>query len=306
MKTKIIYAMEIIVLSYIVAFGQSEDIVQGNLIQFNDNGAWCWYQDERAIVDTVRGKLILGSDASGSGTGGYSRNGNIEGTIYDLATGSRERTIFWTTGCDDHNVPAFLIRPDGKYITMYAEHYDRYNSHYRIYDGNNWGAEQLFDWMTIPGGTDYTIAYSNLYYLSDEGYMYNFARANHRCPNFIYSTDMGDTWLFGGQLSTNNTQSYNKGYYKYWSNGVDRIDFILTEEHPRDGLTSMYHGYIQDGKTYDTYGTVVDNNTFDASNIPTFLDFTLIFADNTMIDGNAMRKIWNADLMRYEDGTIAA
>lgn len=284
----------------------AQDQVNGNLIQFNDNGAWCWYQDERAIVDIANNMLIVGSDASGSGTGGSNRNGNIECIIYNLISRSGEKTVFWKPGCDDHNVPAFLIRPDGRYITMYAEHYDHYNSRYRIYDGNSWGPEQHFDWTTIPGGTDYTIAYSNLYYLSAEGIMYNFARANHRSPNFIYSTDMGDYWSFGGQLSTNNTQSYNKGYYKYWSNGVDRIDFILTEEHPRDGLTSMYHGYIQDRKTHATDGTVVDTCTFDTLTIPTFLDFTLIFADNTEINGNYMRKIWNADLMRYDNGMIAA
>ncbi len=28
------------------------DQVNGNLIQFSDNGAWCWYQDERSVVDT--------------------------------------------------------------------------------------------------------------------------------------------------------------------------------------------------------------------------------------------------------------
>jgi len=289
------------------AFAQNQsDLVNGNLIQFNDNGAWCWYQDERAIIDTLQGKLILGSDASGSGTGGSPRNGLIEGIVYDLSTGEISRYTFMNTGCDDHNAPAFLIRPDGKYVTMYTQHYDYYNSRYRIFDGESWTSEQRFDWQTIPGGTNYTIAYSNLYYLSAEQTMYNFARANNRSPNFIYSTDMGETWSFGGQLSTNNTQSYNKGYYKYWSNGIDRIDFILTEEHPRDGLTSMYHGYIQGGKTHDTYGNVVDNNVFDADSLPTFEDFTQIFADNTDIGGHAMRKIWNADLMRYENGITAA
>jgi hypothetical protein len=304
---KLLFAIFMFIPLGLTVLGQeAQDLVNGNLIQFNDNGAWCWYQDERAIIDTVGGRLIFGSDASGAGTGGSNRNGNIEGTIYDLETGSWERTTFWKAGCDDHNTPAFLIRPDGKYITMYAQHYDYYNSRFRIYDGSSWSEEQRFDWTTIPGGTDYTICYSNLYYLSAEGNMYNFARANHRCPNFIHSTDMGDSWSFGGQLSTNNTKSYNKGYYKYWGNGIDRIDFILTEEHPRDGATSVYHGYIQGGKTHATDGTVVDENVFDAEDLPSFLDFTLIFEQGTVINDDTMRKIWNADLMRYHDGTIAA
>lgn len=304
---KTAWTLPIFTMTSMVLMGQEAiDRVNGNLIQFNDNGAWCWYQDERAVVDNAEGKLIMGSVASGKGVGGYAREGHIEGIIFDLLTRRHQRYLFWNVGCDDHNTPAFLVRPDGKYLTMYAEHYDRYNSRYRIFDGESWTAEQRFDWNTIPGGTDYTICYSNLYYLADEGIVYNFARANHRCPNFIYSTDMGDTWTFGGQLSTNNTNSYNKGYYKYWGDGVDRIDFILTEEHPRDGETSMYHGYIQYGQTHDTYGTVVDENVFDMADLPSFLDFTLIFQQGTVIDGKTMRKIWNADLMRYDDGTIAA
>ena len=35
--------------------------VNGDLITFNDSGGWCWYQDERAIVDTDTNQLIIGS-----------------------------------------------------------------------------------------------------------------------------------------------------------------------------------------------------------------------------------------------------
>ena len=56
------------------------DAVAGTMITFNDNGGWCWYQDERALVDTKANKLLIGSVASGG-----SRNGYIEAVIYDLA-----------------------------------------------------------------------------------------------------------------------------------------------------------------------------------------------------------------------------
>lgn len=303
---KSLFPAAIIFFFALPAYSQGEDLVNGNLIQFNDNGFWCWYQDERMVVDADSNKLILGSDASGSGTGGSARNGNVESVIYDLNTGLSERTSLLKTGCDDHNTPAFIIRPDGKYLTMYAQHYDLYNSRYQIYNESGWSGEYRFDWTTIPGGTDYTIAYSNLYYLAEEGRMYNFARANHRSPNFIYSDDQGDNWYFGAQLSTNNTHSYNKGYYKYWGNGTDRIDFICTEEHPRDGKTSMYHAYIQGEKVFRTDGVLADVDLYSDAYIPSFEDFTLIFADSTVIDGKAMRKVWNADLVRYANGEIAA
>jgi len=291
-----------------VTFAQIQrDIVNGNLIQFNDNGLWCWFQDERVIVDTVGGKMVLGTDASSVGTGGQPRNGADEAVIFDLKAHLSQRYILnqWTGNCDDHNAPGFIIRPDGKYLAMYDQHYDNYVTRYRIFNGNAWEPEQTYDWRTKPGGIDYTLAYNNVYYLSAEGRMYDFQRANHRSPNFLVSTNMGSTWTWGGQLTTNSSNSYNKGYYKYWSNGVDRIDFVFTEQHPRDTLTSIYHGYIKGGKAYKSDGTLVDNNIFDTTYIPTYLNFTKVFGDSTVVGNIAERRCWQTDLMRYDDGTIA-
>jgi hypothetical protein len=234
------------------AVGTGADYVDGSLITFNSNGAWCWFQDERALVDTAKQKLLIGSVTNGGG---------VEVTIYDLA-GKKvaSKTQIGKLSVDDHNAPGMLILPSGKYIAMFADHYDKYNSRYSIYDGSKWSAEKRFDWNSIPGGTNYTIAYNNVYYLSAEQKLYDFARANNRSPNFLNSTDDGVTWKFGGQLSTDVSNSYNRGYYKYWGNGVDRIDFCCTEQHPRDFETSIYHGYIKGGKCHASDGTVVDSN----------------------------------------------
>lgn len=287
-------------------YAQQKDVVNGNLIQFNDNGFWCWFQDERAVVDTAIGKLIIGSAACSNGVGGSSRSGFDEAVIYDLKTGSTTRYYLGTMTNDDHNAPGISLRPDGKYIAMYSDHYDKYKNRYRIFDGKVWSPEQSYDWQLRPLKTDYTIAYNNVYYLSAEKTMYDFSRANHRTPNFLISTDMGDTWNWGGQLTTNKSNSYNKGYYKYWGNGVDRIDFIFTEQHPRDTLTSIYHGYIKGGKAYRSDGTVVDNDIRDTSYIPQFLSFTKVFGNGTKIGNNTYYRCWTSDLMRYADGTIAA
>ncbi|MGJ3241816.1 MAG: hypothetical protein ACFE0O_02495 [Opitutales bacterium] len=55
---------------------------------------------------------------------------------------------------------------------------------------------------------------------------------------------------------------HNYGYIKFSDNGSDRIDFVLTEAHPRDYNNGLYHGYIRDGKTHDASGAVVDPDTF--------------------------------------------
>jgi hypothetical protein len=292
---------------------EAQDVVNGNLIQFNDNGAWCWYQDERAVIDITGNKLILGSDASDDGLGGSAREGDVEAVIFDLQTGISQRVTLkdgasspQTFYADDHNAPGFLVRPDGKYLSMYAAHFNDTTSHYRIYDSGVWGPEQIFNWKTeVPGGSNFQTTYSNLYYLSAEGRTYNFVRGNNKSPNFMISSDMGNTWSYGGQLTRNAGVGYNNGYYRYWGNGADRIDFIFTEYHPRDFNTSIYHGYIKDGKSYKSDGTFVDD-IFDLSSIPTPEDFTLVFAANSILSGIKWTRCWNADVCRYNDGIIAA
>jgi len=302
-----------ILLLSLVAYGQGQrDLVRGNLIQLSDNGAWCWYQDERAVIDTAAGKLILGYVASGSGVGGSPRSGDVDAVIYNLQTGERESftmkqdepVAFY---CDDHNTPAFLVRPDGKYLAFYAAHFNDTSSYYRIYEHGIWGAERKFEWKKErPGGSNFQTTYSNVYHLPADGRTYNFVRGNNKSPNSMISYDQGDTWSYGGQLTRSGGVGYNNGYYKYSGNGLDRIDFIFTEYHPRDYNTSIYHGYIMDGKSYKSDGTLVDNNILDTVNITTPNNYTQVFAANTVVHSVTMTHCWNTDVQWYADGTIAS
>lgn len=268
------------------------------IIEFIKNGAWCWFQDERAVVDTVKEKLVISSTNNAA---------SVDIAIYDLKTKKVEskKTFGKLEYLDDHNSPGLCIGPDGNYVAIWAHHYDKYFSHYSIYNGSQWSAESKYDWSKIPGGTDYTIAYSNVYYLSKEKRMYNFARANDRAPNFLYSDDNGKNWTYGGQLTTNSSNTYNKGYYKYWSNGIDRIDMAFTEQHPRDDTTSIYHGYLSGKSTYSTDGKVADEDIYEREKIPTFSAFTKVFAHGTKVNGATMGRCWQLDLMRYDDSSIA-
>jgi hypothetical protein len=282
----------------------AQDLVEGNLIQFNDNGAWCWYQDERAVIDLATSRLIIGSDASGSGVGGPSRNGKIEAVIFNLNSGDWERSTLMTAGCDDHNAPAFLVRPDGNYLVMYAQHYDNY-SRYRIYDGSSWSNEQLFDWQTIPGGSDYYTTYSNLFYLLTEDKVYNIVRSHARSPNLMVSSDQGNSWSYGGLLTQPDSSiGYVNGYFKYCGNGVDRIDFVCTEHHPRDYNTSIYHGYIKNNQSFNSYGVLMDSLISDKS-APKPADFTLVYAADTVMQDTTYTRCWTIDLQTYPDGSIA-
>ena len=275
----------------------TQNIVNGDLIQFSSNGAWCWYQDERAVVDTVNNKIIIASNKTS--------NGHDYVDIYDIATGTTQNYDLGSIGSDDHNTPGLLIRPDGKYLAMFAKHNSDKITHYKTFSTGSWSADQTFDWNTQPGGADFNTTYSNVYYLSAEDRTYDLSRGNgHGGQNFLISSDQGDTWNYGGFLTSNANIGYVNGYFKYCSNGVDRIDFICTEYHPRDFNTSIYHGYIENGQTFKSDGTLVDTTIFD-KNPTTPQDYTPAFQANTELNGLTMTHCWNTDVQRYSDGTIA-
>ena len=290
----------------------SPDVVAGNLAQFDDNGIWTWYSDERTVVDTNRNKLVVGCVENANGLGGIPRDGNINVTVWDVAGGSGPRYTLTTNltsfgGGDDHNAPGLLVLDNDHYLAMYTGHNADKLTLYRTFDPVTgiWSQQATNDWSTQPGGDDFNTTYSNPNKMTG-GRTYDFARSNGGgSPNSIVSTDFGTNWSYGGELTTNNIPGYVQGYFKYWGNGVDRIDFICTEAHPRDYTNSMYHGYISNGMSFDSFGVVKDTNIFDKLTIPHPQNFTLIFRNGTVMPpGQTNYRCWNDDVCRFPDGTV--
>ena len=292
----------------------ASDLVNGNLIQFNDNGAWTWFSDPRVMVDPAGGKMVVGVDVSGVGYGGSSRDGAVEAPMFDLRTGIATRTTLMSSGTlgpDDHNGPAIMLRPDGRYLAQWTGHNANFFSYFRVFDGNTWGTQSVFDWSTVGATNGDQASYSNPHYIPADGKTYSFVRAmDNRSPQILSSTDYGSTWSYYGKLvrpSTNFSVGYNPGYFRYSDNGSNRIDFICTEAHPRDYTTSIYHGYISNGMSFMTDGTLVDpaltnvNNT----NVPFSASFTPVFTNGTVMPpGMTNYRCWNDDVRLYPDGSI--
>jgi hypothetical protein len=312
-----------------------QDLVHGNLIMLQENGGWCWYQDERSLVDPTSGTLLFASVGNYLGFEGAARDAFIDLTSFHLATGRRTR---FSLGCiptfnegDDHNVAALWQRPDGRYLAMYKGHNQGAGwngkptgsdktpqSFYRLsvhpHDASTWGPEQAFDWppndTTPPINNDVT--YSNLLFMAGEGSgqgrLYNISRGPDRTPGFLYSDDLGESWTYGGRLSATDASAqqgqYSNGYFKYRSNGVDRIDFIATEHHPRNFNNSIYHGYIEGGKSYDAAGRVVDDNVFDLI-APPPSQFTQIWKASPVAE-TSYHHGWTAELERDDEGNLHA
>src|SRR3989304_1781479 len=130
------------------------DDVPAGMILFNDNGAWSWFEDERAIVDAVNGKILVSSVGNASGSGGSARSGDIDLATLDLAGMSVSPFLLHDAlQADDHNSAALLIPPDGRHLAMYGMHVAGgeagQQSYYRISanpgDASSWGAIQSFD-----------------------------------------------------------------------------------------------------------------------------------------------------------------
>jgi len=277
--------------------------VAGDLIVFNDNGAWCWYQDERVIVDKSAGALLVASVAAGEGVDGRDRAGDVDVASYDLSTGRGSRFVLHhhLLTQDDHNTPALLVRPDGRYLAVYSRHNSEKLTYWRVsvrpHDAGDWQPERSFDWSRNLATADAAdnVTYSNVFYLPAENRAYDFARAVNRDPCALVSTDQGDSWSYGGKLLTESRLGYVNGYTKYASNGADRVDFITTEHHPRDFDNSIYHGFLRNGRLHRSDGTVVYDNVFDGGGVAQ-TRLTKVFSAGSVWNGDTMTHAWTMDL----------
>lgn len=276
----------------------------GQPIVVNDNGAWCWFQDERAIVDPVTRTLVVGSVAVAEGPGGRSRTGNVEVAVVDLRTGTSSVVVLHENlEADDHNTPALWRRADGRWLAVYTKHKTDDLTRWRISepgDPTRWGEERTFDWSPFTGGRGVT--YSNLRGMG--GRLYCFARGVNDDPCALVSDDDGDTFSYAGKLFTRPKVGYVNGYTRYVSDG-NRIDLVTTDHHPRDFDNSIYHGYLENGVLHRSDGSVLDDSALDGD-APSQTGLTTVLAASSSWDGEWMTHCWTTDIRHSSDGTVAA
>jgi hypothetical protein len=247
-------------------------------VVLNDDTSWCWFQDERLVIHN--GQLLLA---------GVSSDGDVTVTAHEIATGETSVALLHERlQADDHNAPALLVLPDGRYLAAYSLHGDDNYTRWRISarpgDPSEWVPERLFD---NGAGT----TYSNLFRMADEGpngRIYNFTRTRGWDPNFLISDDDGAGWSHGGRLLDGGGDE-QRPYASYAGDGTDEIHFIATERHPRNYPNSIYHGYVSGGKSHASDGTVADEDAFDEE-APSPKAFTLIF------QGDAHNVAWTSDI----------
>lgn len=198
-----------------------------------EDGIWTWFTEPRAVF--YNGAYYVGWINS---------VGDAGITKVVSATGVRTHfTLKVNLQLDDHNNPAVYIRPDGRIMCFYGMHNDAAGIRYRTTtnpeDISAWGAEQVHAPATLP------TCYSNPRYLSAAGrlfYHYRAGNSDSNRPHSIISTaNNGATWT--AELKLFDSGATARPYVKSTTNGVDRIDFFLTNCHPSEGVASAYHCY---------------------------------------------------------------
>ncbi|MCP5534101.1 MAG: BNR-4 repeat-containing protein [Akkermansiaceae bacterium] len=226
----------------------------GNSLEMTDNGTWTWFNDERAIFH--QGSLFIGYVRS-NGQYGVTRYNPVTNETFDMviSTGTSQQT-------DDHNNPSITILPDGKLMILYAKHRANANFYQRTSlvplpsSIADWGPEIVRPLTTAYGTYDNT--YNNTYLLSGESNrIYNFHRYINFNPTITVSDDLGATWKPSVPFISVGSGG-TRPYPRYCSNGVDRIDLIYTDGHPRDYKNSVYHMYYEGDAFHKTDGSLID------------------------------------------------
>jgi len=268
------------------------------LFRLTDDGAWCWYQDERAIIH--QGKLLVGSVACGKQD--QTRQGDINLTLFDLKTKkSVQIELHDRLQPDDHNVPGLLAIPDGRVLAVYSKHGPENKFYYRISQQDN-----LTKWTPVkdfvPSKTSH-ITYSNLHYLQKEnagnGRVYNFFRGlnGSNKPSYAFSDDQGENWNTGNIVINFPSSFKHRPYVKYASNGKETIHLLYTDAHPRNFNNNIYHIYYRNKMLYRSDGSVIGPLAKGLNNPG---EGTLIFR------GDSNNIGWTSDLHLSEDGQAYA
>ncbi len=224
--------------------GAPLDWIARESLVLNDDGGWCWFGGERAII--VGGTLVAASVASGSDDA--ARAGDIELTTMDLQSGGIRRfELHDRLERDDHDQPGLCDLGGGRVLALWSKHGHESRIYGAIVDlrtGNVTPSAPI-----VPSESS-RVTYSNVFRLPGEGgRIYSFFRGldDSWKPSLIVSDDGAATWRAGNTVIDVPSQERHRPYVRYVSDGESRVHLLYTPGHPRDLDNSVYHVVYADG-----------------------------------------------------------
>ncbi|MCX8064869.1 MAG: BNR repeat-containing protein [Candidatus Hydrogenedentes bacterium] len=226
------------------------NLISDELI-ISKSGAYCWFQDPRAVY--LEGKFkrtYLGWVTSK----GELQIGYIDHNTKETKTHTLKK--FWDI--DDHNVPSILVLPNKTLMVFYTKH-----NKDNIYACKALSSEDITVWgEEIIVAKMPKVTYSHPVYLSEEKRFYVFWRGESWKPTFSTSQD-GVSWSEPKILfqDTGKESGDIRPYLKVVSNNKDEIHFAFTDGHPRnEEFNSIYYAYYRKGKFYTANGVEIGDS----------------------------------------------
>lgn len=220
------------------------------------DAAWCWFADPRAVYFKGKAEKIY--------YGYINSKGDVVLNSREVKSKAIQTFILHDKlQIDDHNVPTILFLPDGKLLTFYTEHNGRFfmRKSKNVEDISTWEEERVLTF----GTPENIITYSNPVMLTGENNrIYVFFRGRNKKtkenPDYVdwkqyytYSDDLGETWS-NAVYYFSSKGVYNPPYQKIASDYQSKIHILITDGHPKLGLSSVYHLYFEKDKFYQTNG----------------------------------------------------
>jgi hypothetical protein len=206
-------------------------------------GAWCWFQDPRAIE--------VSHPQPASFAGWVDWRGQVTIGEYDPVAGTVDTQVIGQERVDDHGSPSILAEPDGR-LTVFWSGHDGPRLNYRTSRQpesiGTWGPVRHIQ-SRIPGNRGFT--YPNPVLLTGEqDKVYLFWRGGDWSADFATRTPSG-RWGRARRLISVPGQ---RPYVKVDSNGTDTIALAFTDGHPRERTTSIYYAAYRHGVLWNAEG----------------------------------------------------
>lgn len=262
--------------------------------------AWCWFSSPRAIIDhdvPDGPRVLIGAVSDETSVS----SGDLVVLWRDLASGttgsSPLRTDFER---DDHDDPALAIRPDGRYLAVYAKHNADDRLRWRVsedpHDPTSWTPERTLD-------VGARVTYANVY--RQGGRTFCFSRAINWDPTVFVSSDHGATWSVAGRMLAFDGPA-QRPYPRYVRADDGAVHLITTEAHPHRYENGIGHGVIRDGRLTDATGTTLVEDVGARGNEPADVrSLTPVFEANSTVDGDLLTRAWTVDIAATDGRPVA-
>ncbi|MDL2322579.1 BNR-4 repeat-containing protein [Bacteroidales bacterium OttesenSCG-928-A17] len=212
-----------------------------NYITLTEDGAWCWFADPRAVYYEGEKKQTYIS--------WINSQGDIMIASYNHDTNEyKEKVIHSKLEIDDHDVPAILIREDGRIVVFYSKH--QYAGPMQRVISTNPEDISSFSSSYTWGSN---VSYPNPFQVGDSICL--LYRGINWHPTIAVSTNNGQSFTDVRQLVLNGG---DRPYARYCQSADGAIHVAVTTGHPRnESKNQIFYFKLKDNHFYRADGTLI-------------------------------------------------